>query len=86
MLRTIPLLSAFIMVLGNSAIANAAEPVQKMTPERECELHQPNTTDCHVHEKETYLHLKDQRPDKLPPHARAEYRELDHQYGRDRGR
>lgn len=87
MLRSISLLAALTVAgVGHYASADATESRQERIPKQECETHKLISTDCHVHEKETYLHLKNQQPHTLPPHARAEYRELDHQYGRQGGR
>ena len=57
-----------------------AQPSGPKTPTKDmmlapCNPHGGNSQDCHVHDKNTYLHLKRQSP--APgPHAKSELREL----------
>lgn len=70
--------TAIALIVAVPLTSHAAEPEQ--TSLRECPVHQPLTSDCHVHEKDTYFHLRGKATHSLPPHAKADYRKLDREH------
>ena len=63
-----------LSVGAGSSDASAGETIAKdHAPQLpDCKRHEVNTQDCHIHDFETYLHMRLQRP--MPgPHARAEF-------------
>lgn len=41
-----------------------------------CKTHERNVTDCHIHDQETFLHLRLSDAKKAGPHADKEHRAL----------
>ena len=50
---------------------------------RDCRKHEPNVRDCHIHDRDTFLHLRrGERP--AGAHAQAELRDLEREEKSDR--
>jgi hypothetical protein len=66
------LLAAAIASASNTALAQKGSAEDHMKQLPACEKHQTNKQDCHIHDKDTYLHMKLQKP-MNGPHARSEF-------------
>ena len=42
-----------------------------------CSIHEANTQDCHIHDRNAYLHMNRQKPGNDMHHAWSEYREFE---------
>ncbi|MEQ9642753.1 MAG: hypothetical protein RIM84_22205 [Alphaproteobacteria bacterium] len=79
-IKVITTILASVALAGFVITATRAQPSDSKMPTKDmmlapCELHVDNSQDCHVHDKNTYLHMKRQSP--APgPHARSELRDL----------
>lgn len=68
-------LAALALVVPLSATALAASDDKAMQPPEDCKVHKPVTADCHVHDTNTYQHMRMQNRDNMSPHAQREMRE-----------
>jgi hypothetical protein len=64
--------------------ARTQPQTQPQTPPRPaaslatCQHHETRSTDCHIHDRKTYIDMSANRPDeRLQPHAAEEFREHD---------
>lgn len=73
--RTLAKLAMLALALPISATALAASDGKERQPEMACEVHKPATEDCHVHDTNTYRHMRMQERSKMGPHGRHEMME-----------
>lgn len=65
------------LFLSMSTSVLAASHSKDPVPLRECSKHDRPTSDCHVHDMDTYRHLQLLERDKLGIHARREMHEFE---------
>tara|TARA_R110002167_G_scaffold244781_1_gene450227 strand:- start:526 stop:795 length:270 start_codon:yes stop_codon:yes gene_type:complete len=73
--HTLAKLAVLALALPISATAFAASDSQEKLPEKACEVHKPVTGDCHVHDTNTYQHMRMQDRGNMGPHGRREMSE-----------
>ncbi len=82
-----PSVSALLLVFGMASSSWAfpdtmpgSNTVREDPALQPCEKHGPNADDCHIHDEDTYLHMKRDVPRPGNDHAWSEFRAWEKHY------